>query len=182
MRRSRLGAFGALCAVALVVGGDRGRARGDASVGDRLAGARRRVAERDRVRRLRRRAGHASRARPGRPARLRTSCSTLDLSGSTGVPPSKLADLKARRRTRSTALDAADGATDQSIAGNAPASSSTGLGGHARRRARLELRHASVSDINGLPAPHGGSPHDLGINTASSALATGAGGSPRRWC
>ena len=57
----------------------------------------------------------------------------LDLSGSTGVPPSKLADLKRAATDTLDALDAADGAADGAINGNAA--------GH--RRLRGLVGHAS---------------------------------------
>ena len=99
---------------------------------------------------------------------------TLDLSGS--MAGSKLADLKAAAKDTLAALDAADGATDQSIAGN-----TAGIviyqGSSATLTAGLGTSYtALVDDIDALPAANGGSPHDLGINVASSALATGAGG------
>ena len=102
----------------------------------------------------------------------------LDLSGSTGTPPSKLADLK---RAATDALDRArrgrrgDRPVDRRQ--RARASSTTGARrATIRRPARLELRHARAAVINGLPAPAGGSPHGAGISTASAALAASASG------
>jgi von Willebrand factor type A domain len=99
----------------------------------------------------------------------------LDLSGSIGTPP-KLADLQSAATTALDALDAADGSTDQSIGGN-----SVGIvvyqGSGATIEAPLGSSYATLlHDIQNLPAPSGGSPHDVGINTASTALAAAPSG------
>jgi hypothetical protein len=99
----------------------------------------------------------------------------LDLSGSTGTS-TKLANLKAAATDTLDALDAADGSTDQSIAGNA-----VGLvvyqGSTATLEAPIGSSYATVAnDIATLPAPNGGSPHDVGITTASAGLAAAPSG------
>jgi hypothetical protein len=100
----------------------------------------------------------------------------LDLSGSTGQPPSKLADLKRAAKDTLDALDAADGATDQSIAGNA-AGVVVYRGSTAAVTAPIGSTYtALLAAVNGVPAPSGGSPHDVGINTAATALAASVPG------
>ena len=100
----------------------------------------------------------------------------LDLSGSTGVPPSKLAELKSAAIAAIDALDAADGATDQSIAGNA-AGVIDYRGTTATPAAPLGSPYATlVSAVNGLPTPSGGSPHGVGITAASNALSASTSG------
>jgi hypothetical protein len=103
----------------------------------------------------------------------------LDLSGSTGTPPSKLADLRRAATDTLAALDAADGTTDQSIAGNA-AGVTYYRGSAATVSAALGSSYSAlVAAINALPAPSGGSPHAAGINTAAAALAAAANGYAR---
>jgi hypothetical protein len=96
----------------------------------------------------------------------------LDLSGSTGVPPSKLADLKRAAKDSLDALDAADGATDQSIAGNA-------AGVVVYRGSTAASGAAGSSYVVNAPAL--GSPHDAGINTTPRRSRPAPPGSPR-WC
>ena len=100
----------------------------------------------------------------------------LDLSGSTGTPPSKLADLKRAAIDAIDALDAADGVTNQTIAGNAAGIVDYRDAG-ATIRVPLGASYATlVNAVNTLPAPSGGSPHGTGIGTASTALAASASG------
>ncbi|HEY1480636.1 MAG TPA: VWA domain-containing protein [Gaiellales bacterium] len=100
----------------------------------------------------------------------------LDMSGSTGTPPSKLANLKSAAKDTLAALDAADGAADGSIGGN-----SAGIivyqGTGVSLTAPLGTPYATlVSDIDGLTSPSGGSPHAVGIAAASTALAAAPSG------
>jgi Mg-chelatase subunit ChlD len=100
----------------------------------------------------------------------------LDLSGSTGQPPSKLSDLKHAATAALDALDAADGASDHVINGNA-----VGVvvyaGNTATPTAPLGSSYDTVlAAINGVPAPSGGSPHNVGISTAATALAASGNG------
>jgi hypothetical protein len=100
----------------------------------------------------------------------------VDLSGSTGVPPSKLDNLKAAATDTLDALDAADGSPDHAIAGNA-----AGIvyyrGSGAAVAAPLGSTYDNlVAAIGSLPAPSGGSPHAAGINQASASLAAYASG------
>src|SRR4029077_341665 len=117
MRRSQLAVFGALCAVTLVAAstGVAPAAAPSATASQALvAGSPTAIA-----------CGGFVDARVTVTSQAGSSGQTtnvmlvLDLSGSTGVPPSKLADLKRAAKDSLDALDAADGATDQSIAGNA---------------------------------------------------------------
>ncbi|HMG98380.1 MAG TPA: VWA domain-containing protein [Gaiellales bacterium] len=94
---------------------------------------------------------------------------TLDLSGS--MAGTKLANLKQAAKDTLAALDAADGATDSSIARN-----SAGLVVYQGSGTTLAVAPGAsyntlVGDIDGLPAPNGGSPHNAGIDSASAALA-----------
>lgn len=98
----------------------------------------------------------------------------LDLSGSTGVPPSKLGDLKRAATGAVDALDAADGAADHAIGGNR-----AGIVVYRGTSAAITAPLGSGYDtllgaIAGVPAPSGGSPHAAGITTASGALASSA--------
>jgi hypothetical protein len=100
----------------------------------------------------------------------------LDMSGSTGTPPSKLANLKSAAKDTLAALDAADGAADGSIGGN-----SAGIvvyqGPGVSFTAPLGTPYATlVTDIDALNAPSGGSPHAIGIAAASTALNTAPSG------
>jgi len=100
----------------------------------------------------------------------------LDLSGSTGQPPSKLADLKRAAKDALDALDAADGTTDQSIAGNAAGVVVYG-GTKATVTAPLGSSYSTLlTAVNAPTTPSGGSPHNLGISTAATALAAGGTG------
>ena len=91
----------------------------------------------------------------------------LDLSGSMNSPTSKFTNLKSAATATLNALDAADGATDQSIAGNGVRDRLLPrLGGHARCAGRLELQHASQHDQR-PPGAHGHDPHAAGINAAA---------------
>lgn len=174
MRRSRLGAFGALCAVTLVA----------ASTGVAPAAAPSATASQALV------SGSPTAiacggfvdarvtvtSQAGNSGQATNVMLVLDLSGSTGVPPSKLGDLKRAAIASLDALDAADGATDQSIAGNA-AGVVVYAGSTATVRAPLGSSYATLlAAVNGVPAPSGGSPHDIGINTAATALAASAPG------
>jgi hypothetical protein len=175
MRRSRLGAFGALCVVALV-----GAATGVAPAATSpsataaqapVAGSPTAIA-----------CGGFIDARVTLTSQAGTTGTAtavmllLDLSGSTGVPPGKLANLKAAATDTLDALDAADGATDHSIAGN-----SAGIvvyqGSAATITTPLGSSYSTlINGINSLPAPSGGSPHDAGINTATAGLLAGPSG------
>ena len=173
MRRSRLGAFGAICAVVLVTGatGVAPAATPPSATASQalVAGSPSAISCSGFVDARVTLTSQAGTTGSGTAVML-----TLDLSGS--MAGSKLADLKAAAKDTLAALDAADGATDQSIAGN-----TAGIviyqGSSATLTAGLGTSYtALVDDIDALPAANGGSPHDLGINVASSALATGAGG------
>ena len=94
----------------------------------------------------------------------------LDLSGSMGLPASKLTDLKRAATDTLAALDAADGAVDQAIAGNA-----VGITYYRASTATLAATVGSsystlLTTIDNLPAPAGASPHNLGISTGSAGL------------
>ncbi len=133
MRRSQLAAFGALCAVTLVA----------ASTGVAPAAAPSATASQALV------SGSPTAiacggfvdaqvtvtSQAGSSGQATNVMLVLDLSGSTGVPPSKLGDLKRAAIASLDALDAADGATDHSIAGNAAGVVVySGIDGHASRR------------------------------------------------
>jgi len=98
----------------------------------------------------------------------------LDDSGSINSPPSKFTNLKQAALDSLIALDAADGSLDQSIAGNR-----VGLtyyrGSTATVSAALGTSYSGlVAAVAGLPTPpNGSSPHNVGINTASTQLAAG---------
>ena len=77
----------------------------------------------------------------------------LDLSGSTGTPPSKLTQLKTAAKDTLAALDAADGATDQSSRATA-SGIVTYRGTTATGVAAVGAGYgALVTAIDGLPAP-----------------------------
>jgi von Willebrand factor type A domain-containing protein len=100
----------------------------------------------------------------------------LDVSGSMGAPSTKFDNLKAAARAALAKLDAADGAADQSIAGNGvgvvyyPKATSAPAAPVGSSYATL------LAAINNLPAPNGSSPHDFGINSGVSALAASTSG------
>ncbi len=98
----------------------------------------------------------------------------LDLSGSMSSPSTDFTQEKQAAKDALAALDAADGATDSSIANNRVGlvtySGSTGVLRKAVGTSYGELY--SYIDT-GLPAPNGGSPHNAGISTASTNLPAG---------
>ena len=97
----------------------------------------------------------------------------LDLSSSTA---SQVAAEKAAALDTLNALDAADGATDSSIAGNRAGIISY-QGTTATTRAALGSSYSVlVAAVNGLPASSSGSPHAAGIALADSLLAAGGAG------
>jgi hypothetical protein len=173
MRRHRLVGFGALCAV-LLVGAATGVA--PAATSPAVTGSQAVVA------------GSPTAIACGGSVDARVTLSgqsgstgaatdvmlVLDLSGSTGVPPSKLGDLKRAATDSLDALDAADGAADHSIANNR-----AGIVVYRNTSAAITAPLGSsygtlLAAINGVPAPAGGSPHAAGIATASGALASSA--------
>ena len=97
----------------------------------------------------------------------------LDVSGSMGSPSSKFTALKAAAKATIDALDAADGHTDQSIAGNRVGivrySNSSGTEAVALGASYTAL----VTGVETLPSPGGGSPHNAGINAGVAALGSG---------
>ena len=100
----------------------------------------------------------------------------LDLSGSMGSPASKFTNLKSAATATLNALDAADGATDQSIAGNG-----VGIVYYSNSTATTAATVGSgyntlLNAITNLPTPNGSSPHDVGINTGAAQLAASASG------
>lgn len=100
----------------------------------------------------------------------------LDISGSMGSPASKFADLKRAATDSLDSLDAADGAVDQSIAGNR-VGIVTYRGSTATLSTALGSTYSTlVNAVTTLPAPTGGSPHALAISTASSTLSASASG------
>ena len=173
MRRSRLGAFGALCAVALVVGatGVAPAATPPSATASQalVAGSPSAIS-----------CGGFVDARVTLTSQAGTTGTatavmlTLDISGSMGG--TKLPQLKQAAIDTLDALDAADGAINHSIANN-----SVGLVVYpdtvtAPVREPLGTSYSTLaSDINALSAS-GSSPHDVGITNASNALSAGAGG------
>jgi hypothetical protein len=175
MRRTRLGAFGALCVGALVVAatGVAPAATPPSATASQalVAGSPSAISCSGFVD-----ASVTLTTQAGTSGTSTAVMLTLDLSGSTGEPPSKFIDLKNAAKAALAALDAADGATDSSIGGN-----SAGIvvyrGSTATVAAAAGTSYTTlVSDIDALAPPSGGSPHDVGINTASSALATAPSG------
>jgi von Willebrand factor type A domain len=171
MRRHRLAGFGALCAV-LLVGAATGVAPAATSpavtaVQAVVAGSPTAIACGGSVDARVTLSGHSGTTGAATDVML-----VLDLSGSTNVPPSKLADLKRAATDSLAALDAADGLADQSIAGNR-AGIVTYRGTTAAIAAPVGSSYSTLlAAITGLPAPAGGSPHAAGIATASGALAS----------
>jgi hypothetical protein len=175
MRRHRLGAFGALCAVALVVGatGVAPAATPPSATASHalVAGSPSAIACGGFVD-----ASVTLATTAGTTGNSTAVMLTLDLSGSTGVPPSKLTNLKDAAKAALAALDAADGATDSSISGN-----SAGIVTYQGTTATVVAGPGTpygtlVSDIDALGPPSGNSPHNVGIDTAASALATAPSG------
>jgi hypothetical protein len=168
MTRSRLGAFGALCAVVLV-GGATGVAPAatppSATASQALvAGSPSAISCSGFVD-----ARVTLTSQAGTTGADTAVMLTLDLSGS--MAGTKLANLKQAAKDTLAALDAADGAIDSSIAGN-----SAGLVVYQGSGTTLAVAPGAsyntlVGDIDGLPAPNGGSPHNAGIDSASAALA-----------
>ena len=175
MRRSRLGAFGALCAVALVVGatGVAPAATPPSATASQalVAGSPSAISCSGFVD-----ARVTLTSQAGTTGTATGVMLTLDLSGSTGVPPGKLDDLKRAAHATLDALDAADGTVNQSISGN-----SAGIvvyqGSGASVRDPLGTSYSALSaSIDSLPAPAGGSPHNLGIDMATGALSAAPSG------
>ena len=102
-------------------------------------------------------------ARPAAQAQRRTSCS-CSTSRAAWAPQSSSPNLKTAATDTLTALDAADGATDQSIAGNArghrllPGTAAT-VAAPARLDATARCPQSTACRRRGP------SPHDLGINS-----------------
>ena len=112
---------------------------------------------RDPLRWLGRRAGHGHDRQAGTTGQATDVMLVLDLSGSTGEPPSKFADLKNAANATLAALDAADGHAE-SVDRRQPRRDRDLP---AARRPRLALRSRSsyaalVSSVDTLPAPVGG--------------------------
>ena len=170
MRRSRLGAFGALCAVALVIGatGVAPAATPPSATASQalVAGSPSAISCSGSVD-----ARVTVTSQAGTTGTATAVMLMLDLSGSTGRA-SKLADLKAAAQD---ALDCARRGRrgDRSVDRGQPRRHRRlpGLVGHARRRARLELQRARRRHRR-PPGTARGSPHGAGINMAASALAT----------
>ncbi len=101
----------------------------------------------------------------------------LDLSGSAGEPPSKFADLKSAAAAALDALDEADGSKDQNITGNRVGIVSYS-GSTSTLQAPLGTSYAALLNTvnNQLPLPTGASPHDVGISGASAQLAASGPG------
>jgi hypothetical protein len=172
MRRSRLGALGALCAVALVVGatGVAPAATPPSATASQAfaAGSPSAISCSGAVN-----ARVTLTSQAGTTGTATAVMLTLDVSGS--ILPD-LAELKQAAKDALAAIDAADGATDQSIATN-----SVGLEYYMGNAATVSVPlgstyNAVLAGIDALPVPSGGSPHDVGITAASNALAAGAGG------
>jgi von Willebrand factor type A domain len=179
MRRSRLGAFGAMCVI-LVVGvvatgvAPAAAAPSATAAQSFVAGSPTAIACGGSVDAKVTVTGQAGVTGQSTDVML-----VLDLSGSTGTPPSKLADLKRAATDTLAALDSADGAADQSISGNG-----AGIlyyhGSSATVVAPLGSSYATLlAAINTLPAPSGGSPHDVGIAAGAAALAASSSGFAR---
>jgi Mg-chelatase subunit ChlD len=179
MRRSRLGALGALIvisAVAASVGAAPAAATPSATASQALvAGSPSAIACGGSVD-----ARVTVAAQAGTTGQATDVVLVLDLSGSMGSPSSKFTNLKSAALATLTALDKADGATDQAIAGNG------GLGvvyyrdGTATTSAPVGSSYATaLAAINGLPGPNGSSPHQAGINTGSADLAASASGNAK---
>ena len=174
MRRSQLAAFGALCAVTLVAvsTGVAPAAAPSATASQALvSGSPTAIACGGFVD-----AQVTVTSQAGSSGQATNVMLVLDLSGSTGQPPSKLANLKSAAIASLDALDAADGATDHSITGNA-AGVVVYRDTTATTPAPLGSTYtALLAAVNGVGTPSGGSPHDAGISTAASALAASAPG------
>src|SRR5262249_29766076 len=85
-------------------------------------------------------------------------------------------NLKSAATATVNALDAADGATDQTIGGN-----NVGIVYYRNSSATVAAAVGSsytalISAIGALPAPTGASPHGAGITPGASALAASASG------
>ena len=177
MRRFQLGAFMALTAAVFVAAssGVAPAAVSPSATGSQALASR--LAERDRVRWRGRCAGH--RQRPAGSTGTATNVMlVLDLSGSTGVPPSKLADLKARRHGHAgRARRRRRG--DRQIDRRQPRGHRRlpGLHGHGPGRARILLQRRSSAAINGLPASPTARARTTSASTlADSSLAAGGAG------
>ena len=147
MRRSRLGAFGAICAFVAVGAAATGIATAAATpsasaVQSLVAGSPSAIACGGSVD-----ATVTVTGQPGTTGQSTDVMLVLDLSGSTGTPPSKLANLESAATDTLAALDAADG-TDRSVDRRQRRGHRLlpGLGGHGRRADRLELQHVAVRD------------------------------------
>jgi hypothetical protein len=101
----------------------------------------------------------------------------VDLSGSTGEPPSKLANLKSAALDTLAALDGADGSADGSIGGGNTAGLAYYQGTTGTVMDAVGSAYGTLSgDVtNHLPAPNGGSPHGAGIAAAAGGLAAANG-------
>ena len=98
----------------------------------------------------------------------------LDLSGSTGTPASKLADLRRAALDTIDALDAADGTVNQAIAGNR-AGIVVYQGSTGTVTVPLGASYSVLAAaINAPLVTAGGSPHAAGINAAAAALSAGS--------
>jgi hypothetical protein len=169
MRRTRLGAFGAVCVVLMV-----GAATGVSPAASPLvngsqafaAGSPTAISCSGTVGAQITLTGHAGTTGAATDVML-----VLDLSGSAGEPPSKLADLKRAATDTLDALDAADGSADHAITGNG-AGIVIYQGTAGAVVTPLGSSYATLlAKINALPATGGGSPHAAGIGAADTALA-----------